>query len=87
MSWIFHRLVRLLAVCGAGVAILTTSEAGEPEARAAQDASSEVRWAAERAEMVERQIAARDIRNRRVLEAMRKVPRHEFVPDREHRPK
>jgi protein-L-isoaspartate(D-aspartate) O-methyltransferase len=32
--------------------------------------------------MVRRQIAARDIRDRRVLEAMRTVPREAFVPER-----
>ncbi len=31
--------------------------------------------------MVERQLVARDIRDERVLEAMRTVPRHEFVPE------
>ena len=31
-------------------------------------------------QMVDEQIAARDIRSPRVLEAMRRVPRHEFVP-------
>jgi len=31
--------------------------------------------------MVDQQIAGRDIRDPRVLEAMRTVPRHEFVPD------
>ena len=35
--------------------------------------------AAERAQMVERQIAARDVRDDRVLAAMRAVPRHLFV--------
>jgi protein-L-isoaspartate(D-aspartate) O-methyltransferase len=30
--------------------------------------------------MVERQIEGRDVRDRRVLDAVRKVPRHEFVP-------
>jgi len=35
---------------------------------------------AERRRMVERQIAARGIRDLRVLEAMRSVPRHWFVP-------
>lgn len=34
----------------------------------------------ERSRMVERQIEARGIRNRRVLEIMRKIPRHLFVP-------
>lgn len=36
-------------------------------------------YAAERVEMVEKQLRARDIRDPRVLEAMRKVPRHFFV--------
>jgi protein-L-isoaspartate(D-aspartate) O-methyltransferase len=31
--------------------------------------------------MVEAQIAARDVRNARVLEAMRRVPREAFVPE------
>lgn len=35
----------------------------------------------ERHKMVEEQLAARDIRDPRVLEAMRRVPRHLFVPD------
>ncbi|MGZ5381494.1 MAG: protein-L-isoaspartate O-methyltransferase family protein, partial [Thermoanaerobaculia bacterium] len=36
-----------------------------------------------RNDMVERQIAARGIRDPRVLEAMRTVPRHLFVPPAE----
>lgn len=36
--------------------------------------------APERQAMVERQIAARDVRDACVLTAMREVPRHEFVP-------
>ncbi|MEM2124028.1 MAG: protein-L-isoaspartate O-methyltransferase, partial [Methanolinea sp.] len=35
----------------------------------------------ERLQMVESQIASRGIRNFRVLQAMRKVPRHLFVPE------
>lgn len=42
-------------------------------------------YAAERADMVERQIADRGVRDQRVLSAMRKVPRHEFVPAAEKR--
>ena len=38
-------------------------------------------WDAERARMVEEQLAARDIRSARVLDAMRTVPRHLFVPE------
>jgi protein-L-isoaspartate(D-aspartate) O-methyltransferase len=80
LSRIIHRLIQLLAACGAGVAILSASEAGEPEAKTAQDTDSEARWAVERAEMVRSQIATRDVRDPRVLEAMREVPRHRFVP-------
>ena len=38
------------------------------------------RFARERAAMVKDQLAARDITNARVLEAMGRVPRHRFVP-------
>jgi protein-L-isoaspartate(D-aspartate) O-methyltransferase len=38
-------------------------------------------WAARREDMVARQIAARGVTDARVLAAMRKVPRHEFVPE------
>jgi len=38
-------------------------------------------WAAQRREMVERQLAGHGIRSPRVLAAMGRVPRHEFVPD------
>jgi protein-L-isoaspartate(D-aspartate) O-methyltransferase len=38
-------------------------------------------WDGERKRMVEVQLAARDIRDERVLDAMRKVPRHLFVPE------
>ena len=44
----------------------------------------EALYAAERQNMVEEQIAGRDIRDQRLLAAMREVPRHLFVPD-EHR--
>jgi protein-L-isoaspartate(D-aspartate) O-methyltransferase len=37
-------------------------------------------YTAERYRMVEQQLAARDIRDERVLEAFRMVPRHQFVP-------
>jgi protein-L-isoaspartate(D-aspartate) O-methyltransferase len=49
-----------------------TSAAGSPSS-----------YTAERADMVTRQIAERGVRDERVLSAMRKVPRHEFVPDSE----
>jgi len=80
MSPNIRRFMKLLAAWAAGVAMLPTSKAGEPDAKAAPDANREARYAAERAEMVKDQIAARDIRDPRVLEAMREVPRHRFVP-------
>ena len=39
----------------------------------------------QRREMVRHQLETRDIRNPRILEVMRRVPRHEFVPE-ENRP-
>ncbi len=41
----------------------------------------EKRWAQLREKMVRTQIEARGVKDRRVLEAMRKVPRHLFVPE------
>ncbi len=35
----------------------------------------------ERLRMVEEQIAGRDVKDERVLATMRKVPRHEFLPE------
>jgi protein-L-isoaspartate(D-aspartate) O-methyltransferase len=43
--------------------------------------SLEQEWAARREAMVSEQIEARGIADPRVLAAMRKVPRHEFVPE------
>ncbi|MEN6605104.1 MAG: methyltransferase domain-containing protein, partial [Bryobacteraceae bacterium] len=45
------------------------------------DQPSGVDWAAERARMVECQIHARGIRDVRVLDAMARIPREEFVPE------
>lgn len=42
---------------------------------------SEETFMKQREDMVERQIKARGVKNPRVLEAMKKVPRHKFVPD------
>jgi protein-L-isoaspartate(D-aspartate) O-methyltransferase len=40
-------------------------------------------WDAQRIRMVDAQLRARDIRDPRVLDAMREVPRHQFVPESE----
>ena len=55
---------------------LLTAACGDPQAGAQPD------FDAQRAAMVEQQLRRRDIRDPRVLEAMRKVPRHKFVPER-----
>lgn len=41
----------------------------------------EAEYEAERRRMVDEQLAARGIEDQRVLDAMRRVPRHEFVPE------
>ena len=43
-------------------------------------AGHDAHWAKLREDMVRTQIAARGVRDERVLSAMRKVPRHQFVP-------
>lgn len=60
------------------VSLLCASEAGAAGAGADDYASA-------RAQMVSRQIADRGVRDERVLAALRKVPRHEFVPESEKR--
>jgi protein-L-isoaspartate(D-aspartate) O-methyltransferase len=58
-------LAAIAAACGGAIAERQVPAANEQAARM---------------QMVEEQIAARDIKSPRVLEAMRRVPRHEFVP-------
>ncbi len=43
--------------------------------------NEEERFSTQRQRMVDEQLVSRDIRDRRVLEAMRRVPRHHFVPE------
>ena len=64
-------LAVLLVGCLAGVAV---SWAGDQE---------EETYAQAREAMVTRQIAARGVQDERVLQALRKVPRHRFVPESE----
>ena len=46
-----------------------------------REGSGDDRWIAARTRMVEQQLKRRDIRSPRVLDAMRRVPRHLFVPE------
>jgi len=55
--------------------------AGAFMAAAVSIAQESSEWAARRASMVERQIQARGVQDPRVLEALRRVPRHRFVPE------
>src|SRR5215210_2825620 len=48
----------------------------------ATNAMTAIDFKTQRDEMVSRQIAARGVRDRRVLEALRTVPREAFVPER-----
>jgi protein-L-isoaspartate(D-aspartate) O-methyltransferase len=71
--------VLLLVVIGVGGFIALRPS--EPSPTTSSDRGSSVgRFAAQRADMVERQIAARGVEDRRVLGAIGAVPRHEFVP-------
>jgi protein-L-isoaspartate(D-aspartate) O-methyltransferase len=56
--------------CGVGCAVSGT-----------QSPPIESEWQRQRARMVDEQLRARDIRSPRVLETMRAVPRHLFVPE------
>jgi protein-L-isoaspartate(D-aspartate) O-methyltransferase len=80
------RVLRQVAVAmcltaGAGVAC----EDGRREEPTARNEAPEDDRAAERRAMVRDQIEARNIQDARVLEAMRRVPRHRFVPDHQAR--
>jgi protein-L-isoaspartate(D-aspartate) O-methyltransferase len=71
-------------VLTAAVLLLGCRDGRRPPAAAAHDAAAVAvtdPWAAQRASMVDTQIAARGVTDARVLAAMRVVPRHELVPD------
>lgn len=67
-----------LALASAGPAL---AETRPPQLGCANHAAAVAQFRDERSRMVERQIKARGINDPRVLAAMRKVPRHCFVPD------
>ena len=59
-----------------------TSQAQPPEVRLPPPQDDEARFSRARQRMVEDDLRGRDITDKRVLEAMGRVPRHHFVPDR-----
>jgi protein-L-isoaspartate(D-aspartate) O-methyltransferase len=69
------RPIAWAGACTLTLAVLPSC-VGEPEP--GKDNSDPLAEA--RREMVERQIAERGVKDKRVLDAMREVPRHEFVP-------
>lgn len=72
-----HHLRRAAAVALLGVACRPSPQPGDTVAAANTPADA---YAGARNRMVARQLAARDISDARVLRAMERVPRHEFVP-------
>ncbi len=85
----------VLAMLGMGVLILLmacpSKSSGEPEGSGGQESperkpsrtgESRIKdaFARNREDMVRHQIEKRGVKDKRVLEAMRKVPRHEFIP-------
>ena len=74
-AWAFLAGGGLLLACSGGAATEARRTGGAAEAEAQETGRS-----GERERMVDRQIEARGIRDPRVLEALRTVPRHRFVP-------
>ena len=69
----------LLIPCVIGASIVAVI--GQTIVRSEESETDEARYAALRDRMVTEQIQGRDVADRRVLAAMRKVPRHRFVPE------
>ena len=81
-SKVFWMVWCVVLVCGAACAAhngTLRSSSGEPVQTGASQ-NDDARNERARRRMVEEQIRARDINDRAVLEAMRRVPRHRFVP-------
>ena len=80
MNWIDRR--NRPALSRALTAIILAGLAGVAGVAGVPAASAQNRqtWSKERNELVEKYIAGEGVNNPRVLEAMRKTPRHEFVP-------
>lgn len=71
------RSLLILVLLGAPVVAIF----GTPVVRGEETGTDETRFAVLRDRMVDEQIQGRDVADPRVLAAMRKVPRHRFVPD------
>jgi protein-L-isoaspartate(D-aspartate) O-methyltransferase len=69
----------------AGVALLVIGACTQSPGSASAGPAEDDAYAQERLQMVRRQIEARGVSDPHVLEAMRKVPRHRFVPQSQRR--
>ncbi len=72
--------LRLVSTAALLSAIMACVSAGEEQRRPSDNADDAAR-VAERDRMVDTQIRARGVADERVLAAMRRVPRHRFVPE------
>jgi len=75
---VLYLALLLITACGASN---TPAAATEPDSTAVLTAMPQEAYAAEREALVERTIEGRGVTTPAVLEAMRAVPRHRFVPD------
>lgn len=85
-SWVFMlvALVGFTTACGEGGQTPPSTESAEPagpDGLLGWQRPRSLERRAQRRAMVERQIAARGVRDRAVLDALTHVPRHWFVPD------
>jgi len=76
-SLVWMALFVWFAACPRGPSV----ENGDGEKSESSKSSQEDPYIQKREDMVRRQIEARGVKDKKVLEAMRKVPRHEFIPE------
>lgn len=72
----------MVSVCSCSVVMPVLSCARPEERGSAQPAGRSDPYTRLREAMVEEQIVRRGVKNKLVLDAMRKVPRHEYVPEK-----
>ena len=82
VDWTVKNLLRfpVVAAMAASCSLPVASSVGSTVAREHRNAQARPTPGRDRMRMVERQLANRDIRDPQVLDAMRSVPRHRFVP-------
>jgi protein-L-isoaspartate(D-aspartate) O-methyltransferase len=76
----FMRALQLCVLCVLFAGLFSSCGGRESATTDTKNMEKDDQFKQARLDMVERQIAARDVKDKRVLEAMRKVERHKFVP-------